>query len=178
MAESSANQRRQEMKIREFIDISIRNWATLRHPALMERFLLAQGKEYVPGPRVGRKMTPKQCFRNAAHVALRKAEFTYVEGYMWSDPIPLLIHHAWLTPDGKTVMDPTVDSAGRQYWGIPFSDAELTRELARIGTYGILDTGFGINTELMFERMPSLKILAESICKMRNPSLVNEERRE
>ena len=83
--------------------------------------------------------TPKECFSNAALLAIGVGGY-YTEGYLQS-VIP--IHHAWVTmPDG-TIFDPTIDvgqeriiEAGADaYLGIPFDMAWFEKHLRKNRNY-------------------------------------------
>lgn len=70
--------------------------------------------------------TPKECFRNAIHLALEE-DLAYVEGYALRPNLPLLIHHAWCVGEAGEVIDPTwKDPEGGLYCGVEF-DAEVAR---------------------------------------------------
>ncbi len=102
-----------------------------------EDFVLQHGREFnrigvVPRSQRGRM---KQCYKNAAHLALTHHELTYVEGYAVSI-IPVM--HAWCVTKRGTVIDPTW-SDGYAYYGVPFTRRYLTRCLCRNQVYGILD---------------------------------------
>lgn len=83
----------------------------------------------------------KQCYRNAALVALSNPEYTYVEGYAASI-IP--IHHAWVVDRDGQVVDPTWHednglSPAKEYVGVPFSREFLGRRLVQTGVFGLFD---------------------------------------
>jgi hypothetical protein len=62
---------------------------------------------WIPRPKgYRRQWARKQCFRNAGILADRGMG-TYCEGFILSPPHFLFpIHHAWITLDGKTAIDP------------------------------------------------------------------------
>lgn len=93
----------------------------LGHPSL-ERITLQHGRGYEPAalPAEVEMGLPRQCFENALVLAQRD-EFTYVEGYALRPPIPLLIHHGWVTDGEGHAIDPTWDDNDDcLYWGIEF----------------------------------------------------------
>jgi hypothetical protein len=139
----------------------VSNWALLGHPALLDRFILRNGKLYTPTKRIGPKRKPKECFGNATKYVLSHSKATYVEGYVMGSKLPIPIHHAWVTMTGTDAMDPTLDAENYQYLGIAFDTATVERELARYGVYGVLDPGLGLNHRKMFEVDPEL----EAVCK-------------
>jgi hypothetical protein len=101
---------------------------------------------------------------NAAKIVMRDADATaYVEGFMINADLPIPIHHAWVSYDGETAMDPTLDSANREYFGVSFSRQELVHELRKNNVYGLLDHGLGLNVDLMFRLDPELKAICDSV---------------
>jgi hypothetical protein len=152
------------MSLHEILTSNVENWARLGHPSLLERFVLRNGKPYAPGPRKGRKGPERQCYMNAAKVVMCDADaVAYVEGFVINPDLPIPIHHAWVSYDGETAMDPTLDSANREYFGVSFTRKELVRELRKTKIYGLLDTGCGLNADLMFRRDPELKAICEGV---------------
>ncbi len=82
----------------------------------------------------------QQCFMNALDLASDKKELFYVEGFAIYTATSLPVHHAWVTTgDGKAI-DPTWDSPGAAYAGVPFRlSFLLTTVLAEKGINSILD---------------------------------------
>lgn len=102
-------------------------------------FLIAEGIRFDTGPETfsGKRMTMKECFRNASILAIGEPrKYVYCEGYALG-VIP--VHHAWVVDcDTGLVVDPTwKDGAG--YIGIPFRLQYLTKMLIKLGYYGIID---------------------------------------
>lgn len=94
-----------------------------------------------------RRMTERECFRNAHLTALGHPELTYCEGFATTGLIP--VHHAWCAdPEGR-VVDPTWREAGHdpvetwEYLGVPFDLDFVDRVTTENGVYGVL-TDFGI----------------------------------
>jgi hypothetical protein len=147
-------------------------WEAIGHSALLERFVLRNGKAFAPGKRIGRKGKAKECFKNATDFVLRHRDSIYVEGYVTIPTISFPILHAWVTLDGKAVMDPTLDASeeGRQYFGISFTRETLLKEILQNKYYGLLDTGVGLNARLIFGMDPELQGTHKRISKqgMRN----------
>lgn len=151
------------MNITEMLDNVIANWETIGHPALLERFVRRNGKEFKAQPFIGHRMEQKQCFMNAAHYSHMMPHYDYVEGFMWREGFPLLIHHAWCTDADNNVIDPTlVDPENCQFFGLMIPQDELNAELIRNGVYGLFDPGRGYNTDLIFQRDPELKELCDA----------------
>ena len=98
------------------------------------------------------------CFSNSTEFVVRKRQGTYVEGYALSKKFPIMpIHHAWVTMDGNDAMDLTLNAEDYEYFGVTFDNDTLWAELRKLKRYGILDTGFGLNHELMFRLDPELE---------------------
>jgi hypothetical protein len=147
------------MSLHDILTESVANWEVLGHPALLERFVLRNGKAYAPAKRKGRKRKAKQCFANATGRMLEEGS-TYVEGFAIRKDFPLPLLHAWVTITGDDATDPTLDAMDFEYYGVSFSRATVTAEIVRNRCYGLLDTGL-INTRLIFQIDPEL----EEICK-------------
>lgn len=64
---------------------------------------------------------PKSCYMNSQQLAFQRKDLTYVEGYVLAEDISFPIAHAWLlTPEGHAI-DPTWETPGICYLGVPFS---------------------------------------------------------
>ena len=157
------------MTLQEILTEQVEGWATLGHPALLDRFILRNGKAFAPGNRIGRKGAPKECYGNATKFVFRHHDAKYVEGFVINKELPIPIHHAWVTFDGKTVMDPTLDAEKYEYFGVEFDTSTLRKETVKLGVYGILDPGLGFNTDLMFKIDPELKTICEAVLQTAQP---------
>lgn len=106
-----------------------------------DRFILENGQPYFATPKTyaGKRETPKQCYRNAACMALDDPGLTYVEGYISVHGIP--VAHAWVVGRDGVPIDPTikpgVEVSG--YFGVPFSTDYLAKTLLKNKIYGLLD---------------------------------------
>jgi hypothetical protein len=60
-------------------------------------------------------------------------------------------------------MDPTLDAAEYDYFGVAFDRMSMIEETARNRFFGLLDTGLGLNVRLMFELDPELKAIVEAV---------------
>lgn len=136
-------------KIEDHIRTEIEMWAKVGHPALMQKFILNEGRLFenpVAAKKFGKQ---KECFKNAFHYA-QDEEVEYVEGYILLPNIPILIHHAWCCEFGDTVpIETTIkDFEGIQYFGFEFDYETIVAYLIKHGVYGIIDPGFGLNIDL------------------------------
>ena len=118
----------------------------------MEDFLIKHGTRYLPQPLTteelkavksligtGGKFQAKQCFYNSGSIATSSVgTLQYVEGYCMSGNIPIPIHHAWNTINGK-VIDVTYKHLNNGkpilgefpsewvYFGTPFSRKSIVK---------------------------------------------------
>jgi hypothetical protein len=155
--------------IEEMLTTLIDMHARIGHPALLERFVLRNGRLGIAQPRPSyvKRGKPKLCFMNASQAMLYGLD--YHEGFVLRDSLPLAIHHAWVQ-DGDRVIDPTLSDAEHcQYIGVLFSPAAVYEQQMRLGIYGLLDTGVGANTALIYARDPELRAIAEAVIKTREP---------
>lgn len=136
--------------IENLIKQEIATWGMIGHPAFMQKFVLENGREFGKAVKPKKLGKPKLCFMNAYHHALDN-DLEYVEGYVMIPGIPFLIHHAWCCETGdNTPIEVTIKKCeDHEYFGIEFDMYTVEKELAKNGVYGILDTGHGINVDLM-----------------------------
>ncbi len=91
----------------------------------------------------GPRGLPRQCFKNAYHLALEfPDDLVYVEGYAYRDI--LAVQHAWAVETfSGNVVDPTWDNvaadAGFEYLGIPFDFDWVEETTTARGYYGVID---------------------------------------
>ena len=57
--------------MRDHLTTQVAAWERIGHPALLERFILRNGKTFTPRARIGRKRMANQCFMNAAQHVMR-----------------------------------------------------------------------------------------------------------
>ena len=112
-------------------------------PNPVTRFMLTEGREFPVGPQTydGPRMEAKQCYANAAHLAIWNKKLTYCEGQVMTI-MPL--DHAWCIDEDGVVVDPTLATDGRVgdihgYFGVPFRTDYLKRALTVNKVYGLLD---------------------------------------
>jgi hypothetical protein len=153
--------------LRDYLTKEVCSWEQIGHHSLLQRFVLRNGKEYTPGKRIGRRGAAKQCFRNSHLAVARRPSadgWLYVEGFAIHREYPILaFHHAWITVDGDTAMDLTLDAAQYDYMGVAFDKQTLMEETARTEFYGLLDMGLGLNARFIFGIDPDLKAVVEAI---------------
>lgn len=113
-----------------------------------------------PLPRGIKQGIAKQCFKNAALLALGNPdEFTYCEG--WAQ-VPGLqeatTHHAWCLDRKGNVVDPTWEhEEGNEYLGIPIKVMALNQNMLASGEWGVfrhgshLPSGFSSNPKAFIE---------------------------
>lgn len=167
-------------ELQRYLDSTATNWATLGHPATIERFVLRQGKCYDIGQRIGPRGTPKECFSNAANFVLQNGpRYSYVEGFYMSPKLPIAIHHAWVRIIDNDAhlrgFDPTLDedrARAGDYVGVEFDRDTLREELLKNKVYGLLDHGRGVNTDLLFRIDPELRSVVQGIITTRKHELL------
>jgi hypothetical protein len=154
------------MSIAEILAERVSIWERLGHPSLLERFVLRNGKVYTPRKRIGHRRKAGECYGNATKHVLNN-DGVYVEGFVMIPDIALPLQHAWVTINGDDAMDPTLDAMAHEYYGVAFDRKILGREIVSNGYYGLLDSGLGLNTKLMFGMDPELKEICEQVQRNR-----------
>jgi hypothetical protein len=124
-------------------------------------FILKHGRgfEWRTLPHGVRTGVPRQCFRNAVRLALRKPGFyTYVEGYAintWVSGHP--VAHAWCVDPEHFVVDTTWEE-GADYFGVPFRVEYVRRMAGARRDYGLID-----NEEMGFPLLTGAHAVAEAV---------------
>lgn len=136
--------------IEQILQTEIDTWAKLKHPAHLQIFVQKNGRKFESAKNAKKFGKPKLCFMNAYHYA-SKHSLEYVEGFVMIPNIPFLIHHAWCCEMGdNTPIETTIkDNTGYEYYGIEFDLYTVEKQLMKNKVYGILDTGYGLNIDLM-----------------------------
>lgn len=148
------------MNTRAFLTEVRDGWATVCAPAIGERFVLRNGKEFVgrKKPKRFKQGQPKNCFQNTTHLVTDDIGLRYVEGYVTRDDLPIPILHAWAIDAKNRVIDITLKEPEKyHYMGVVVTRKELYKELHRNKVYGLFDHGLGMNVDWMFRRDPGLK---------------------
>jgi hypothetical protein len=129
-------------------------------------FILKNGRSFESAalPRGVRMGRPRECFRNAATLALRKADiYMYVEGYAVNRWIAMhTVAHAWCINSDNFVVDPTWDE-GTEYFGVPFRHGYLRRVLKAKRDYGLID-----NPEMDFPLVTGAHRVHEAVIDWRD----------
>ena len=136
-------------------------------------FILKNGRAFerreLPGGlRSGR---PRECFRNAARLALRKPDlYTYVEGYAINRWVAIRpVAHAWCIDPADSVVDTTWED-GVDYFGVPFRHGYLRRVLDAKRDFGLID-----NPEMSFPLVTGAHSAEEAVARPR-PEAERHER--
>lgn len=118
----------------------------VKKPSFMKRsryqFVIEHGFWYEPQelPEDLSRGDDQQCFMNALDLASNKNDFFYVEGFAIYTASSLPVHHAWIATGDGNAIDPTWDTPGVAYAGVPFQlSFLLTTVLAAKGIKSILD---------------------------------------
>lgn len=88
-----------------------------------EELVLVCGKEMQPRqlPKKIKRGMPKYCYANCQELLKRHPELIYCEGYALTEAVSFPVVHAWLTDKHGRSIDPTWESPGLAYFGVPFS---------------------------------------------------------
>ena len=155
--------------IRDEITRERDSWRSLGAGYLLQEFILRHGQQFTAQhlPKRYKMRVPKNCFYNAQALARRSQRLTrpaysfalrYVEGYVLSPNVPILIHHAWCVDRDDRVIDVTLQdwstresvAAECEFYGIVF---ERRFWPSRRDGDSVLDScgGFRIGTWLEFD---------------------------
>lgn len=151
--------------LRDLLEQEIQAWGALRHPSVLQRFVLRNGVGFTgcQRPAQYRRGTPKECFMNAARL-LDWTGLTYFEGYACHPRLPIPIHHAWNADAAGRVVDVTFDQPEHcVYIGVQVSEVDLRKQQLRSGIYGVFDDGVTFNTVYMFSRDPELEGIVNAV---------------
>jgi phage-related protein (TIGR01555 family) len=99
------------------------------------------GQFYKPQPRPKdvEKGKDKECYRNAALLAMGRKDLTYVEGFATiaiTGGLPFA--HAWCVDKDGNVIDPTWVPEGTSYRGVPFSTEYLRKTIFKTEVWGLI----------------------------------------
>ena len=73
---------------------------------------------------------PKNCYWNCQQLAFKRKDLIYVEGYAIAEDINFPLAHAWLLTNNGHAIDPTWETQGNCYLGVPFSTTWVKSFLA------------------------------------------------
>jgi hypothetical protein len=132
------------------------------HPyASQADFILKHGRafEWRALPRGVRMGVPRQCFRNAVRLALRRPGlYSYVEGYAVNTLVAgYPVAHAWCIDQEGFVVDSTWDE-GADYFGVPFQVEYVRRMGGARRDYSLID-----NEEMDFPLITGAHAVAEAV---------------
>ena len=74
-----------------------------------------------PLPKTIKMGQPRLCYANCQQLALKNRSLTYVEGYAMAADVSLPLQHAWLLDTDGCAIDPTWETLGSCYLGIPLT---------------------------------------------------------
>lgn len=137
---------------------NLRGRTDIVSPAML---IANHGRVYEPSfARCGRGEI-KQCYNNAADLAIADLSLTYVEGWATSD-VGLAVEHAWCVNKRGRVVEPTWRGDGMPkgiaYYGIPVPTNVLTKVLVATKSSGVFAQWFNWNIiePLLRREMPEL----------------------
>lgn len=135
--------------VREYLELTVRGMSALRREtppgfaySCLADFLLQHGAAYEarPLPNGFRRMPLRQCFSNAYHLAARRRDLSYVEGFAVNATIPVL--HAWCIESDGGVVDPTwriTRYRAAAYFGVVLPLSLVDQAIRLSGHFGVLD---------------------------------------
>lgn len=74
-----------------------------------------------PLPKKVKRGQPRLCYANCKQLVLKNRSLTYVEGYAMAVGVSLPLQHAWLLDTDGCAIDPTWETPGCCYLGIPLA---------------------------------------------------------
>jgi hypothetical protein len=151
-----------QLDIRAEVAQEVERWQKLGGRAPLAQFVLRNGKVHAPAPLPAgfKRMTKRECFKNATDLATDRRGLTYVEGLAVSCVMPILIHHAWCIDEAGNVVDPTWDEPENcLYMGVEFDLQTLVEKTLERQLCGLLTDEWQFNFELMFTVDPGLEAL-------------------
>jgi hypothetical protein len=109
----------------------------------IEDMLVQEGKFFTPPatsalPDGVHKGPNKNCYGNAANLAIENPSYTYVEGFAMTNLVPFPFGHAWVVDNNGAVIDNTWETPGTSYFGIPFTTDYLLKTLDKRQVYGMI----------------------------------------
>jgi hypothetical protein len=137
---------------------SINKTAPFRYKS-NQRLVLENGKAFltrVEHPKFRGEL--QQCFQNCFEILLTHPELSYCEGFGTDDNMLLAVPHGWLINKDMQVIDPTwIDekSTGSVYFGVVFKSKFVFDIARKTKHYGILDTDYLNNYQLLREGFQS-----------------------
>lgn len=106
---------------------------------------------------------PKSCYYNCQQLVFSNEELIYVEGYALAHDLNIPLSHAWLmTKDGDAV-DPTWETPGAAYFGVPLATAwveSFLRLRVRRDDLSIFDGNHLENYSLLKQGLPAEAVVA------------------
>lgn len=121
--------------VREYLEAESRLMSSVGHKrmkcwngyASMGDFVLKNGTDFTATPlqETSLRGKMKECFKNAANIALFESDYIYCEGYALG-VIP--VHHAWVIHNGQAI-EVTWKEPGSEYFGVPISESYLRKRI-------------------------------------------------
>lgn len=105
----------------------------------LTKFLLEHGKRFDSVRLAPQRGTPRECFKNAAVLAIANPEYLYCEGLAASAHLPFSFPHAWLMDAEGRALEVTWDAPGQLYLGLVMTTKFLHEQLAATRVWGFLE---------------------------------------
>jgi len=109
------------------------------------KFILGFGQYFrgAPLPPGIARGHPKECYANAAALALNDDSLGYAEGYAYNNELQWPFLHAWCIRDGRVVDNILRHPGDFDYLGILIPKMRLIENERETGTYGVLTGELG-----------------------------------
>ncbi|MDJ0726229.1 MAG: hypothetical protein QNJ38_14035 [Prochloraceae cyanobacterium] len=83
---------------------------------------LGVSSEAIPLPNDIELGQPKNCYFNCREIIKERSDLIYCEGFALVQDLPLAFSHAWLLDSQGKAIDPTWETPGIEYMGVPFNN--------------------------------------------------------
>ncbi|WP_449416006.1 hypothetical protein [Phormidium nigroviride] len=161
-----------EIELKEYLQ----NMVTLRQAyarnktkySCFEELVLDCGLIMIPQtfPAAFESGLPKSCYWNCQKLAFEHSSLTYVEGYALHADVGFPVAHAWLLYQGQAI-DPTWESLGSCYFGIPLSTKwvksvlEFRKTISKIDDLSIFEGNYLERFSLLKDGIPPNAIIGK-----------------
>ena len=132
--------------IQEYLDLMIKmkESRNVKPYSGIEDFVKTNGRAFISGKYPDKYLKyrgqKKMCFKNAFDLSQIFPELRYVEGFGFSELLPLAIFHAFCVDKKGNVIDPTWEYQDRtEYFGVELNQDYVVQTVLKTRHYGILE---------------------------------------
>jgi len=127
--------------------------------AIIEEFLLRNGRFWPGAPYSGKRGVMKECFKNAFELALENPSLRYVEGKALRLTLGIEVDHAWCVTEDDVVVDCTWDRPEEGvYFGYKFETEAVRQKILKSRFYSMFWTNGSMNVGLMMKIDPDMAL--------------------